>query len=295
MKWTAISAIPADDGFIMSGTVIELRLFDDVPFATRPPARPRFDSPRREWSGSLSHPQFEYERTRAVFGNRAGWGPLLIAPDTNLLIDLVDAFDSVESHFGIAGPLPFGDRTDRVSALRDLFALWFHRDIRWVISQHYLDDAKKPLSAARRADRRRVMEALGQDLADRGGIHRGSHDWDLDDHERADREQWDIEDERSRIAVDPFAAQAESMLTGHDGLLVADALRNGCHVFLTEDRGVLARAQTLFGWGIAAVRPGELLDALDEGGELGPEAGAPGWAPAPDLSSLARFYAIEAP
>lgn len=222
-------------------------------------------------------------------------GALLIAPDTNLLIDLVDAFDFAESLFGIAGPQPFGDRTDRVSALRDLFALWFHRDIRWVISPHYLDDAKKPLSAVQRADRRRVMDALSQDLVERGGIHRGSYDWDLDDDERADREQWGIDDERSRIAVEPFAAQAESMLAGHDGLLVADALRNGCHVFLTEDRGVLARAQILFGWGIAILRPGELLDALDAGGELGPEAGAPGWKLAPDLSSLARVLRNRSP
>ncbi len=81
-----------------------MKLFDDTPYAQSLRAEPRVLPVAGEWRGGLSHPQFEYESARAVFGIREGWGPLLIAPDTNLLIDLVEAYDSVESHFGLARP-----------------------------------------------------------------------------------------------------------------------------------------------------------------------------------------------
>ena len=67
----------------------QLSLFDDTDFAAPPAARPRFESAQEDWRGSLNHAQFEYERIRSVVGNRRGWGPLLITPDTNILISLV--------------------------------------------------------------------------------------------------------------------------------------------------------------------------------------------------------------
>jgi hypothetical protein len=237
----------------------------------------------------LSHPQFEYDRARAVFGNRSGWGPLLILPDTNLLIHLVEAFDSVESHFGIPIPLPPGDHNDPVAALRDLFALWFHRDLRWVVSEQYLHDASKPLSERRQADRRRVLDALHRDLMSRGGTQRASVEWDLADDERAAYEQWCADDEHSRRSATALTTRAEELLPGYDGRLAADALRQGCHVFLTEDRGILKRAGVLFGWGLTAMRPGTLLDRLDEAGEFRPDSSGL----VPDLLSLAQFYAIQ--
>jgi hypothetical protein len=88
-----------------------------------------------------------------------------------------------------------------------------------------------------------------------------------------------------------FADRVEWPLRGTAGRLVAAALRTGCHVFLTEDRGILARAQQLFAWGIAAMRPAALLGELDAAGELstgGPFADGL----VPDLLSLARFYAL---
>jgi hypothetical protein len=224
-----------------------------------------------------------------VFGNRAGWGPLLIAPDTNLLIHLVEAFDAVESPFGIPTALPADDHDDPVAALRDLFALWFHRDLRWVVSEQYLHDALKPLSEQRLADRRRVLDALHSDLVSRGGIERASTEWDLTDDERATYERWCADDEHSRTSATPFATRAENLLPGYDRRLVGDALRQGCHVFLMEDRGTLKRADVLFGWGLAAMRPSTLLDRLDEAGTFPPDPSGL----IPDLSSLAHFYAIE--
>lgn len=270
-----------------------MQLFDDAPFAQAPPARPRREPDATAWCGGLSHPQFEYDRARAVFGSRPGHGPLLIAPDTNLLIDLVDAFDQVESHFGLAGPLPRGDHDDPVAALRDLFALWFFRDVRWVVDDEYLLDARKPLSPERRRGRERVVAALRADLADRGGLERATANWDLDADTRAELAAWRADDEHRRRSAAALAPRIEALLPRADGRLVAGAVRAGCHVFLTEDRGILGRGPRLFAWGIAALRPGELLDRLEAAGEL--DSGrADNGGLVPDLRSLAHFYALPA-
>ncbi len=276
----------------------QLLLFDSAPLAARPRGASRFESEfepeTSDWRGVLSHPQFEYSWCRAVFGNRRGWGPILIMPDTNVLIDLVDAYDSVESHFGIAGALPPGDRESPVDALRELFALWFHRDIRWVLSQLYLSDSRKRrLPAAVLASRQRVLDALQADLQDRGGLDRNIVWYELEDDRRAQLEAWCSDDDRDRAAAEPFAIQAEAMLPGTDGRLVGEALRSGAHVFLTEDRGILRKSDLLYAWGLSVLRPGELRDALDDAGELGPGGvGGPGFELIPDLLSLTRFYAI---
>jgi hypothetical protein len=272
----------------------QLPLFDSAPLAVCPPVPARFDSGTSDWRGVLSHPQFEYSRCRAVFGNRAGWGPLLIMPDTNVLIDLVDAYDSVKSHFGIAGALPTRDRESPVEALRDLFALWFHRDIRWALSEHYVHDSrKKKLPVAVRAARHRVLDALRADMRDRGGLDRNLVWWEHDDPMHAQLEAWCQDDDHARATVEPFAIQAENLLPGVDGKLVGDALRVGAHVFLTEDRGILRKSHLLYAWGLSVLRPGELLDTLDDAGELGESGiGGPGFELPPDLLSLSRFYAI---
>ncbi|HET7425476.1 MAG TPA: hypothetical protein VFJ50_00445 [Gemmatimonadales bacterium] len=100
---------------------------------------------------------------------------------------------------------------------------------------------------------------------------------------------WLADDETSRALASPFAAQARLLLAGYDGELVADALLDGCHVFVTENRGILNHARLIYGWGLAVMRPAELLDALEESGELQAEGN---YDLVPDLLSLSHFYAI---
>jgi hypothetical protein len=87
-----------------------------------------------------------------------------------VLIDLVEAFDDIESRFGLAGPLPRSGAVDRVGAVRDQFAVWFFRDVRWVVDEGYLHDVRVPLPLDRRRERERVLGALRDDLSDRGGL-----------------------------------------------------------------------------------------------------------------------------
>ncbi len=164
-----------------------------------------------------------------------------------------------------------------------------------MVSDTYVDDSRKPLPAAERAKRERVLDALETDMRDRGGLDRGPAWWGLEEDEREHRSKWCRDDDHARGQAESFAAGAEQMLRGNDGKLVADALRMGTHVFLTEDRGILRKSRLLFGWGLSVLRPGELLDALDDAGEFGDGGvgfGSPGFELAPDLLSLSRFYAI---
>ena len=163
-----------------------------------------------------------------------------------------------------------------------------------MLSDLYLRDSrKKQLPAAVVASRRRVLDALSADMQDRGGLDRNVV-WCEPEHERrALLEGWCSEDDHARAIVEPFAIQAEALLPGVDGLLVGAALRCGVHVFLTQDRGVLRKAGLLYAWGLSILRSGQLLDALDDAGELGTGGvGGPGFELAPDLLSLSRFYAI---
>jgi hypothetical protein len=74
---------------------------------------------------------------------------------------------------------------------------------------------------------------------------------------------------------------------------VRAALEAGCHVFLTQDRGILRSHGTLEPRGLSILRPGELLEALDGTGELEPVTSPYG--PVPDLAALSRFYSPRSP
>ena len=53
-----------------------------------------------------------------------------------------------------------------------------------------------------------------------------------------------------------------------DRMLVQAAFDGGCHVFLTTDRRILRYHESLFASGMALMSPGQLLNALNDAGEL---------------------------
>jgi hypothetical protein len=53
--------------------------------------------------GGMSHEQFAYESTPRAFFARAGWGPLIVCLDTNLLIYLAQNLDEIGGSFGFGG------------------------------------------------------------------------------------------------------------------------------------------------------------------------------------------------
>lgn len=130
-------------------------LFDHPPTFQRTNTVGRMNSSptsQRE-TNLLGHEGFQYDACPQVFLNRRGIGPLIVSPDTCVLIDLLnggEAIDGLAFGFGSEGPLEFGplldgDWTSRRDAIDDLMRLWFWRDIRFFVSDIYVNDSKKPL------------------------------------------------------------------------------------------------------------------------------------------------------
>jgi hypothetical protein len=242
--------------------------------------------PRVETS-SCGRPGFWRQRTPAVFGRRTGVGPLIAAPDTNILISLRMELEGVEQGAGLVfGPL-WGDREGPVDALRDLVQLWWWRDVRFRVSSTYLSDALRPLSPPRALAREAAVQELEQDFFDRGG------------YEACLPEGSAVEDVPCAFHSMPVnLATVGGRITGTtepqlpDGLdqqLVLEAFEAGCHIFLTADKQILRCHSSFFRQGMAILNPTQLLEALDDSDELD-DCASPENLLAPDLSVLSRFY-----
>jgi hypothetical protein len=226
---------------------------------------------------------FWREQSPAVFGCRIGIGPLLVMPDTNILIGIRDNLDEAEGGL-ILRPI-WGDHEQPMEALRELVQLWWWRDLRFAVSPLHLTDAPKPLTGDRLRAREDAVRELEQDFLDRGGGRAVVSD------------EWTVTDVPCALHAAPSAVRiTDSGGTRHrswpkgkrDRRLVEEAYGAGCHVFLTADKGVLRCHESLFEKGLAIMTPGQLMTALDEAGEL--EDTRQGDFPVPDLSALTRLY-----
>lgn len=233
---------------------------------------------------------FWSRRTPQVFGQGRRVGPLVVCPDTNILISLYENLDAAEQGIGLlAGPTVASEWPTTVDALRDLISLWWWRDVRfWVDPVLHLGDARTGIRPDRLRAREIAVDALSQDFFERGSSESHLHD----DVLAADP----ICVLHPDASADPSPALRPSPRWPPESLdraLVEGALDAGCHVFLTEDRGILRSHATLAAHGMAILRPAELLSALELTGELEPVGSAYG--PVPDLSALSRFYSLQAP
>jgi hypothetical protein len=246
---------------------------------------------RYDWSwpevvtGGGGRPGFWRRRCPDVFGERRGVGPLIICPDTNVLVWIVENLDVVDESFGVpAGPWIADSWNSPLEGLRDLVGLWFWRDVRFYVSElHLADDPGRILPERLRA-RRIAVDSLGTDFVQRGAFE---------------------------IMLDPGVEPQDSPCPVHgdvadvlpqkeprwprpprDRALARDAHSSGCHVLLSEDRDMLRCHSSLFASGMAVLRPVELLKALDTAGELEPLGGD---RPYPDTATLARFYSLRSP
>lgn len=246
-------------------------------------ARRQPDWPRVETS-NCGRPGFWRRRTPAIFGARSGVGPLLLFPDTTILISLHQELEEVGAFTLYAS---WSDRNEPVDALRDLVQLWWWRDVRFLVSPTHLVDARKPMTSHQKIARHAAVRELGQDFRDRGG------------HEPLIGDQHAVEDRPCSLHCIPVgtmpAGSAPPVIDpplprrGRDKQLVHEALSAGCHVFVTADKKILRCHKSFFGLGLAILSPAQLLEELDEVRELD-DCENPWNSPAPDLSALGRFY-----
>lgn len=144
--------------------------------------------------------------------------PLLIALDTNVLIDLVTNAGAVIGE----EPTPTSAYGRQLAALGELLDIWMVRDVRFVPLLRSLDDsARGPLSPARARVRRRTLDAVAEALSFQ------TADW-----------EWDW---AARSLLRPPRSVAPASIPGEaDRTLVEAATALRCDVFLTRDDRVLA-------------------------------------------------------
>lgn len=173
--------------------------------------------------------------------------PLLVALDTNILIDLV-------SNAGIVlddEPAPSSPHGKQLDALGSLINSWMVRDIRFVPLRRSIDDSgRRALTGERASVRRRTLDGVASALSYQ------TDDWEWD---------WMASDLHAAPAfIDP------SVITGHaDRELVEAASALRCDVFLTQDKRVLAANGAVPLLLLSPVELAQRLDALPGDGIFG--------------------------
>jgi len=264
----------------------QMSLFTDDGYAI--PHIPRPWQPRAPVTTShCGRVGFWYRQTPQLFLGRRGAGPLILAPDTNVLIDLLNNLEDVGGLLGTPEPIFRYDWEDRLGAIHDLLQLWYWRDIRFWISELFVYDSRKPLGGQRVKSRISAFEEFARDMWERGGFDpQFDSEDDVDDYEPicpvhpAEPAPWE-----------PPRDRPEKWPRGRlDRRLLRKGLVSGCHVFLSHDEGILACRTAVRAQGMEVMTPRELLEIVDASGDL------VGYGPLlPDISALGRFWSLRGP
>jgi hypothetical protein len=172
----------------------------------------------------------------AIFGGRRGHGPLLVACDTNIIIDLAEHAESIWEGTEAVAPGAYGEE---VAALGALMHFWIGRDIRLVVDESQIADAKKAMTPQRAALRERQVSEIVAALT--------------------------CTEDRPDVVVEPPVLEAIG--DAGDRAVARAALARGCHVLLTNDADLLPPRSDLAMYGLAQVTPIDLLTELLIAGE----------------------------
>lgn len=190
---------------------------------------------------------FCYDIDRSLF---LGWqvsdGPLVVAFDTNILIDLAErgraVFDGDELPPEVLEP----NRTHLVELAR-LLELWLTRDIRFVPLTRSLTDVGKGMSPERHALRSETMSKLRESLSFQ------SDSWEQGTTDPTDDAHVDLANAISASEIPPTA----------DREMVQEACRLGVDVFLTQDDRLILRGRRLADGVPRIESPTSLMARLD--------------------------------
>lgn len=167
-------------------------------------------------------------------------GPLVVALDSNVLIDLREHGSALINGEALDVGEAYGED---LLALGRLIDIWLLRDIRFIVTPRSRTDAKRVTD--RFARHGPAIEALAESLAFQYG------DWTVPVPS-------DLED----LNAD---GDVNGLPEGADRELVAEAQAVGAHVFLTRDRTVLDRA-VVNGRRLAIMAPTALADEMVHAG-----------------------------
>nr|WP_300053730.1 hypothetical protein [uncultured Nocardioides sp.] len=204
-------------------------------------------------------------------------GPLVVALDSNVLIDLQEHGEVLLEGEGLEELGLSEGYTRELAALADLLHIWLLHDIRFIVTPRSLTDAKKPNPNF--AERRRpTVQALADALAFQYG------DWTADPPSAT---------EVARVG------QESGLPDSADRDLVLEAQGVGAHLFITRDVRLLERVQ-LSGRPLHVSLPSTLAGFLIQAG-VSPFGGSTCGAvdcpyaddmPAPDIGKWQPLFSI---
>lgn len=198
-------------------------------------------------SRHVEGPHFVYEDGPELFCGRHGHGPLLIAWDTNLLIDYFQYGKQLWSGRALTGS--DSSHSEQLEALQLIIALWVVRDIRMIVLPATVTDARRGRIRLDRQQRRAAAFGLFTAAITLVGA------------ENAPPPPPPLTLPRRTLEV-----TLRSVPDGADRILVGQAVRAGAQVFLTCDRKVLKAAPRLRPFGLAIASPQELLELVAAAG-----------------------------
>lgn len=193
---------------------------------------------------------FAYAAAPRLFLGRSGLGPLRVAFDTNVLIDLAEIGEAVLD--GVQKE-PVGTHELNLAALTTFIQIWMLRDIRIHVFERQISDYRRRIQPEHLATRIRQVQQIRSALFCLG-------------HE-------------SDASMIDATFELETVLArtpdGADSELLNFAIREGCHVFLTRDAGILREVEALGAVGLAPMTPIDLVTqfGVQLSGSRGSDAG----------------------
>lgn len=202
---------------------------------------------------------FCYRAVPALAPNRDGCGPLDIALDTNILIDLLEHGKEMFDEDGRFGKLHTGTELDSLACIVNI---WMNRAIRFHLSPLNVIDAKRSMTQERIEAREGALDQLAAAIC----CHNGTEvDWSVDEA-LIDGSPCELDidvsqiDTRFRNVVQGARTILDGLPEGYDQLLVANALVKRHYIFLTCDRVVIRRSQGLADFGLVVLSPSAVME-----------------------------------
>ena len=168
-------------------------------------------------------------------------GPLVVALDSNILIDLQEHGKTLLDG---AAPDVGEDYREELMALGSLIEIWLLRDIRFIVTPRSRTDARR-VTHRFLASRGPAIDALAESLAFQYG-------------------DWTVAVPSNLRDLRPYE-KVDGLPEGADRELVGEAQSVGAHVFLTRDQAILDRA-VVTRRRLAIMAPTSLADEMARAG-----------------------------
>lgn len=195
-----------------------------------------------------------------------------MAWDTNVLLDFFEHGRALWDGVPLGSVPP--DYEEELHGLHTLIDQWMLRDIRFLLLERTLSDARGELRRDRYEQRVRAFDEFASILALGDG--------------------WGTSVARTGVTTAAGESALSTVPEGADRDLVAESLDAGAHVFLTRDHRVLAAVDSLGELGLWVATPLDLLSELAAEDELLLGVGEVTW-PVPDLARASRLMAALPP